>query len=74
MRPTRPESRNAGTRREGGYMNKTASRSAGKLAPNKTVPQVSAQCRVGDRQRQQNVASFLERMQAAAAKHRKQTP
>ena len=51
-------------------MNKTANRSAGKLAPNKTVPQVGAQCRVGQRQKQQNAASFLERMQAAAARQK----
>jgi hypothetical protein len=55
-------------------MNKTASRSAGKLAPNQTVPQVGAQCRVGHRQQQQNAALFLERMRAAAAKHRNHGP
>jgi hypothetical protein len=53
-------------------MNKTASRSAGKLAPNKTVPQVGAQCRIGQRQKLQNAASFMERMQAAAVRQKRQ--
>jgi hypothetical protein len=53
-------------------MNKTASRSAGRLAPNMTVPQAGAQCRVGQRQQQQNAASFLERMRAVAERRQQQ--
>jgi hypothetical protein len=45
-------------------------RGEGRLAPNRGVSYMGATVRVGQRQQQHNAATWLERMQAAAAKQR----
>ncbi len=51
-------------------MSNKQKRGGGRLAPGMTVPQAGAQQRVSQRQQQRNLSTWLERMAAAAAKHR----
>jgi hypothetical protein len=57
-------------RAEGRPMSNKQKPGSGRLAPGMTVPQVGAQQRMSQRQQQRNLATWLERMQASAAKHR----